>query len=551
MIDAPTFLLLFFCQFLLILVPGVVCSLWLQKRGIIKNIYVIPVAIAIYTLVGYVAFYTYILNKQLGVGLSYALVLVTLLGIIYAISKGSWRKCLSADVAIPLSILFLISLFYTLTVFSCRQTTSIEPLNQQCHLHSITFDNAIPHIFANNIYEGMPKALIGDWRGSDRPPLLTGSTLLQSPLTLSNSKRVVSYEILAVILQCSWVPIVWALGRQLKLKIKANLFVTMLCAFSGFFFFNSVFTWPKLLAGSLVTLAFLLIFFERPSKIRWSIAAISAALGFLAHSSVIFTLIPIGLFVILIRRHNPGWKILLMGGTTFVILCMPWVLYQKLYDPPGDRLLKWHVGGSENIDSRSVIQATSDSYRKANPKTIVSNKVGNLTTPLGRIPPEGSLYTDNFLGKLRDAEFRYMLFGLGIGNLGWLLLLKRDYYAKLKKTVDLKRLWFMLCVSAISLVLWALMLFGPNITVIHAGSYTNMILMMTTLFSVLSIIKVSILKLLAIIQASYFLIVWVISVWMDGTIHSSMVLLSLVSFVCLLIIIKWFAGHYTEDSPIL
>ena len=33
----------------------------------------------------------------------------------------------------------------------------------------------------------------------------------------------------------------------------------------------------------------------------------------------------------------------------------PWLAYQRFYDPPGDRLLKLHLGGQETIDSRSTL----------------------------------------------------------------------------------------------------------------------------------------------------------------------------------------------------
>lgn len=45
-----------------------------------------------------------------------------------------------------------------------------------------------------------------------------------------------------------------------------------------------------------------------------------------------------------------------------VLLYLPWFLYQKLFDPPGDRLLKWHLASVEKVDRRPFLQALTDSY---------------------------------------------------------------------------------------------------------------------------------------------------------------------------------------------
>jgi len=122
--------------------------------------------------------------------------------------------------------MFFVGLFYSSTVFACIKPDQPPSLNQQCHLKNITIDNVIPKVFAENIYNNHAKSLIGDWQGSDRPPLQSGAVLLFSPLTL-NDKNIlqIGYEILGVLLQTLWIPAVWVLAKKLNLKQKENMII--------------------------------------------------------------------------------------------------------------------------------------------------------------------------------------------------------------------------------------------------------------------------------------------------------------------------------------
>jgi len=85
------------------------------------------------------------------------------------------RELLVADVAIPLALLYLVTLLYTSVTFACTARTG-QPF---CHVNGITGDNILPQIFADNVYKGHARSLIWGWQGSDRPALQTGATLMQ------------------------------------------------------------------------------------------------------------------------------------------------------------------------------------------------------------------------------------------------------------------------------------------------------------------------------------------------------------------------------------
>ncbi|WP_432825497.1 hypothetical protein [Dactylosporangium sp. CA-092794] len=148
----------------------------------------------------------------------------------------------------------------------------------------------------------------------------------------------------AVLLQVLCVPAVWALLRALRLTGYRLIVVLTMFLFTGFFVYNSVFVWPKLLAASMTLTAFALLFFGRPARSMWALAGVAAGAGMVAHAGVAFTLLPMGL-LLLRRRYRPSWQHLGLTAAGGALLQAPWMAYRKIIDPPGDQLLKWHLAG--------------------------------------------------------------------------------------------------------------------------------------------------------------------------------------------------------------
>jgi hypothetical protein len=159
------------------------------------------------------------------------------------------------------------------------------------------------------------------------------------------------------------------------------------------------------------------------------------------------------------------------------------------------------------------------SYAEAGPKQVLLNKTSNLLTMIGTVPSGGSLYGEGRLSKLRDIEFRYILFGLGAMNLGWLALLSSAFRKQMRKSrANFTAIKLMLGIAAVSLPLWALTLFGPDITVIHAGSYATMLLLFISLGAVISHLSAPWLKIMLTLQLIYFILVWVLGVFYGNTV---------------------------------
>ena len=82
----------------------------------------------------------------------------------------------------------------------------------------------------------------------------------------------------------------------------------------------------------------------------------------------------------LFHRVIPGRSFLLQGASvaSFVLLTIPWSGYQHYVDPPGNRLLKWHLAGVVGIDPRGVGETLRDSYSQLKPCLQLVDKLGNL-----------------------------------------------------------------------------------------------------------------------------------------------------------------------------
>jgi hypothetical protein len=115
------------------------------------------------------------------------------------------------DVAVPLALELLIALFYNAAVTSCLDGVDIP-----CVIGRPTWDNALPQFFAEHVAQVQPRMLIGDWLGSDRPPLQSGIVLSLNPLTRGVPFANVSYQLLGSLLQCLWVVGLWTVARRMR-----------------------------------------------------------------------------------------------------------------------------------------------------------------------------------------------------------------------------------------------------------------------------------------------------------------------------------------------
>jgi hypothetical protein len=431
-------------------------------------------------------------------------------------------------------------------------------------------DCDLPLYFAQRLHDGEdPRALFGDWRSSDRPPLQTGLFLMLSwlwdPWLWEYAPDPwCSYHLAGCVIQSVWVPAVWTLCRMLRLPRRRCGMVLLFVAFSGFALVNTVYCWPKMLAGSLALFAVAALLLGRgAARLPASVLAGAAgSLALLAHGGAIFTLLALALFALTPSLY-PGWRASLAGIAAAAGLLAPWLAYQKWYDPPGDRLPKWHLAGVVPVeDERSFVRALWESYR-ATPLchdwrtewALASDwseeqPIGNPSLVGKRIVNVQSLFVDrpsefemrfgfalkpealSSLVRFRDAQLHHLFPALGLLNLGWLV-----FGWRLCRGGNDPADRLMLGLGLTGVLIWVLLMFFAGTTILHQGSYADVLLLMTGLAAVLCRCDAVTASVLLILHTAGFLFVWLFTTpgrFAQFTPNFPLLLVAAGAFVCLL-----------------
>jgi hypothetical protein len=452
------------------------------------------IALAATALSGYCIFWSWFLSWRLVRPLGWILTAGALLYVVLALRKleGKGRDALR-PLLTPAALVFTSALLVLAATYAYGglNTPLVTPAIR--FSHPLPADNQLPFFLSDSMMNAhkIPKPLFIDWRASDRPPLQTAITLAQSFVQLGPSEM--AYQLLAVILQSLWIFALWLLLYSSKVHRHAISLVLTGCLFSSFVFVNSTFVWPKLLAA-VYLLGFLALFLgghlakHAPLALPMAITAGGLlAWSLLSHGGTAFAVL--GLFPLALSRRFISVKMGLVTLATAAVLYMPWILFQKFCDPPGDRLIKMHVAGVVPIDNRLSMRAILDSYEATPLSKIIEFKERNLTMIFGtfefwptlrqflfELPqqePERSRVRLQLAKDLNVAQFFYFPSTLGFYILGIPLLLlgviprwrSREW-----------RLAVLLLVFAVFTdIVWAMIMFGPDTTVIHAGAYASVL----------------------------------------------------------------------------
>lgn len=353
-------------------------------------------------------------------------------------------------------------------------------------------DNILPYIVAQHLSNGVyglgvpPIVLDNTYRGSDRPPLQAAVTL--AAFAVHKGNRELYYQFVATICQMGWIATLYALGRVIGLPPRHRRIVLLAAAGSGFFYVNSIFTWPKLLSTWLFLFGLLLILFiirERKRAIEegrgavspWvlPIAATAMALGLQAHAGVAFSVLALPLIAVCWRpwrAFSHPWRSAVAAAALALALMAPWMAYQRFYDPPGDRLLKTHFAGVEQVDPRSTTQALADTYRALSWQEYAEGRLANLRLQwFGTFP----IPLESPIDWVQWQQFYRHVPLIGFLWAGYVLLFTRPARSDLPdESLHLTRqlAWF----AFITMAIWIVLMIVPSSTLVHQGSYV-----MTTL----------------------------------------------------------------------
>jgi hypothetical protein len=470
----------------LVALPAIAAAMFAAALGMRSPVLLIGVALASSGAAAMLIFWAFYADPLVGKTLSDLLVLGSAAAIVALWVGGRGRDQLR-ELAVPLGLWVLASFFVVYLGFLHGTGTNALQVSSARFSHNLPTDNLIPLWFAEWFYvhghHGTPPPF-GDWLASDRPPLQIGYVLALRPF--GTDFHALPYELLGVVLQQLWVPAIWALLRASGLSRIGRGLALIAAMVSDIAIVHGFFVWPKLIAAAFVLAAAAMVL--SPEWKRWArdprAAALFAALcacSILGHGSSIFLLIP--LLVLAAWRALPSWRWVAVAVASALVLYAPWQAYQKYGDPPGNRLVKWQLGGSEDIDNRGVGETIVDGYRQEGIGGTLGNKrqnveaivgVGEVKAALnGSDGDESSGAVARTIEDLRWVRFLGLLPCIGFLLLGPMAMAVR---AALDRGGGRGPEWrFALGAGALTLaacVVWALLMFGNPISeaIIHQGS---------------------------------------------------------------------------------
>lgn len=469
----------------LIFVPGFALSALAIVLGVRGTLKLGLILLAGVSIPGYVLFFTYVLSAKIGHVLSattpylFGVSLILLL-----VRLGRSRARLLKPLLAPLLLTFFASLGILALGYSYGGLDNAITTQRTRFSHKLPSDNWIPYLFVQGLEHGhIPTPIFLNWLSSDRPPLQAGMILAVNSWVRDEQ---LSYGVASAVMQSLWILALWLMLRAIRASRLTTALVLGTTYMSGFTIVNTFYVWPKLLAAAYIVAFAIPIIAVRPQRRRgaWWIRLLMGfllACSLLAHGGALFSLLGLAPLVLIKFRKDVFKESAIIAGLA-ILLYAPWIAYQKLVDPPGDRLLKYHFAGVEQVSSKTALHTIVGAYGNESFDRWVYAKVANLGPVFGHemefLREITQFRNPNAQADIRGLEFFFFLPSLGFVGFGFVFLLFRYRKRRLKKETEAAEV--MLLWSLASAALWILLMFKPATTVLHQGPYAMVMMTMTS-----------------------------------------------------------------------
>lgn len=455
---------------------AVVCAGWglrLARAFDLPAAFVAPLGFAAFTAGAYGVFYAFVVGPSAGRVLACTWIVVSVAVLVAELRSGGGARRLRAREAwLPPALAVVLAASYLALLGAAA-----EPLHTR-FTWELPPDNLIARVLADRLWAGEPvRPFLGDWTSSDRPPLQAALELALRPLR-PESRREVDYQALATLAQISWLPAACALARTAGLGPAALAPALLAMAGSGFLLLNTVFTWSKLFAAAFFLTGLALVAAsagrrDRPRGLAVLVGG-SFALALLGHGTIAFSMLALPAWPPAWRwARTWGRRGATMAALAAALLLGPWTLYQTFYDPPGHRLVKWHLAGVERVDPRGVGRAIRDAYAETPRRAMLETRRYNLRTivlPPARMPGEP------WDGWVRRSQFYHL--GPMLGVLLAAILATAWCAARPGAPASTRAAGAWIVHAGATLAIWVGLMFLPGSTVIHQGSYVPVLLLL-------------------------------------------------------------------------
>jgi len=503
---------------LLTILPFFTALVLLQRRFAGDPVLHVTLALVASGIFALAVFFGFYFSHTLGL----ALVVAGLGAALYA-GRQFWRHApLRMERFTPLLAVLALATLVVATLFLYGGTESPDEVAGNRHDMHLPADNQIPEMFVERIFRREPlRPFAADWLTSDRPPLQTGYLLVSRAWVTQPGGRIAA----AITCQFAVYAGLWALLAALGVPRQPARLCLLACVTSGFFLLNTLYTWPKLLpAGFLLGAAALLFRIGRENRRATGVEIFAlggcAALAMLGHGGSIFGLLALGG----VHALRGGWRDypLIAGSATLALLLFaPWLAYQHWADPPGDRLLKFHLAGRIPVDPRGALTVIAEAYRQTPGLEIARNKWSNVRVLAGDctyiFPSLGRTVMEIFTGDVRGAWWRFSnamqngeFFHL-VQSLGFLLTGLPFLWVARRQPLAAAGGWCA-TVALVSIGVWCALMFGPESTVVHQGTYlTGALLHVAAVLGLLASGRPRLILAVFVLHLSLWLCIWIFS----------------------------------------
>jgi hypothetical protein len=470
---------------ILIGLPGVAAAFIAVRRGVRDLPVTLGIALAASGATAFAAFWAYYADSTVGQAWDFLLLLGSIAAIVWAWRADDFDRRALIPLATPLLLWILGCSFVVFLGFLHGGVDHAIPMSALRFSGQLPSDNDIPRFFtewfATHGHTNPPPLYPPDWLMSDRPPLQIGYTLAQRGFF--HTEHELDYEILCVCVQGLWIVGMWAVLVAARLRARTRALAMFAAMISDIAILHGFFVWPKLIAAAFVLAALAIVISPAWSRTKHDIrvgALIGGllALAMLSHGSSAFGVIPLALLAI--HRGLPSWRWLGAAAVGGLVLMIPWTAYQHYVDPPGNRLLKWQLGGDISLDSKGTLEAIEDGYSEAGFDGTLENKEDNFGEMVGwpRGRNEFEYAVDSIeAGKpgLAAAAVRGIRFFSLLPFLGILLVAPFAMLIARRRSRNEDEWRFALICFAffiVACVAWGLLLFGTpdSRATIHVGS---------------------------------------------------------------------------------
>jgi hypothetical protein len=472
---------------LLVGAPGVAAALYAVRRGLKDVPLILSVALLASGVTAFAGFWAYYADSLVGQTWTFGLFFGSMLTIGWIWRAGGLDRAVLRPLVTPLALWVLGSCFVVFLGFLHGGVDNPIPMSALRFSFQLPSDNDIPRYFtewfSTHGHQNPPPVYPPDWLMSDRPPLQVGYAL--SERGFFNTSGGLHYEILCVIVQSLWIVGMWAVLLAARLRPRTRALAMFAAMVSDVALVHGFFVWPKLIAAAFLLAALAIVISPAWGRVRLDLrvgALVGGllALAMLSHGSSVFGVIPLVLLAAF--RGVPNWRWLGVAVAAGLVLMIPWTAYQHYADPPGNRLLKWQLGGDLTLDSKGTLEAIEDGYSEVGFDGAVDLKEENFGEIVGwprvKNEYEGAVdaldegHPGTAAARVRGLRFFSLLPFIGLLLIAPVAMV----VARLRRVPRDEDDWrfAMVCFAffVVACVCWGLLLFGTpdSRATIHVGS---------------------------------------------------------------------------------